>query len=685
MSNLAITWPLLGLSLFNAGLLFWLGTMMVLFSAERRSRGFWLILAGMYCGALFFAIHSVILTLEIQRADVPLLEVLWPLGWAAIIVAPLAWYAVILWFSGFSGRRAWQRILALSGVGSFLLLLLFSGQALPSYSQIARLDLQVGWQIGGMPLLLLLYPAYVLLCIGLACGALPSDPAPACRLMGDLARERARPWLRRASLGLLAVGIAITLFLLWLLFNATAGAGLRSDFPTTLPVLLFDLLISAIIAVVNMLLGQAVVAYEVFTGQSLPRREFQHQWRNSLILVAGLATLVSGRLVLAVEPVYSLMALAALSILFHALSSWRSFHHRKQLIAGLRPFLADEQPEEEPSRRAETQFAGICRDLLHCRRALLLPLGVSAPLLEAPLRYPAGAHPLAPALPALPPGRPDEPRIIELAESAYRWGIPLWSQRGLMGMFLLGEKQDQGLYSREEIDIARSGAERIIELLVNEQLTARLADLQRRRLGEARVMDLQTRRKLHDEVLPTLHTSVLHLSAAVHAPDAAALNQAIADLSAMHRQISELIRSAPQYSDATQQDLVAEIRSMLAGEFVGQFDGVTFTSDQEPIAVKPLIHEVLRGALHEGLRNAAIHGRGDEADRQLRMSIAFCSADGLSICLEDDGVGIVAGSRAVGGSRQGLALHSTLMAVIGGSLELRPGAVGGTVLVLRLP
>lgn len=123
---------------------------------------------------------------------------------------------------------------------------------------------------------------------------------------------------------------------------------------------------------------------------------------------------------------------------------------------------------------------------------------------------------------------------------------------------------------------------------------------------------------------------------------------------------------------------------MLAGEFADQFDGADFVSDCEHLAVEPLVHEVISGAIHEGLRNAAIHGRGEVPGRALHISITVCTVEGLSITLADDGVGLGATTGAAGGSRQGLALHSTLMAVIGGSLELRPGVAGGTILTLRL-
>jgi len=42
------------------------------------------------------------------------------------------------------------------------------------------------------------------------------------------------------------------------------------------------------------------------------------------------------------------------------------------------------------------------------------------------------------------------------------WAVPLWSERGLIGALLLGEKRDGGLYTQEEIEIARATGERCV-------------------------------------------------------------------------------------------------------------------------------------------------------------------------------------------------------------------------------
>ena len=68
----------------------------------------------------------------------------------------------------------------------------------------------------------------------------------------------------------------------------------------------------------------------------------------------------------------------------------------------------------------------------------------------------------------------------------------------------------------------------------------------------------------------------------------------------------------------------------------------------------------------------------------LHLAVTLDWPAGLRLTIQDDGVGL--GSHpASPGSGQGLALHSTLMAVIGGSLALESAPGEYTRVVLSLP
>jgi signal transduction histidine kinase len=268
------------------------------------------------------------------------------------------------------------------------------------------------------------------------------------------------------------------------------------------------------------------------------------------------------------------------------------------------------------------------------------------------------------------------------------WAIPLWSERGLIGLLLLGEKRDGGLYTQEEIEIARASGERLVDTQASAEMARRLMALQRQRLAEGQVLDRRTRRVLHDEVLPALHTAMLNLN------DGA--GEALPLLAGLHRQISDLLHDAP--ASATPQvarlGLPGALRHAVEEEFAGAFDAVRWHIDPctEAAAARlpPLTTEVLYYAAREVVRNAARHGRGGVPERPLHLDLWLdwdCEASpwdgGLRLAVEDDGVGIALPTSPEEG--QGLALHGTMMAVVGGSLELESLPGLHTRVTLRLP
>src|SRR5690606_38727174 len=91
-------------------------------------------------------------------------------------------------------------------------------------------------------------------------------------------------------------------------------------------------------------------------------------------------------------------------------------------------------------------------------------------------------------------------------------------------------------------------------------------------------------------------------------------------------------------------------------------------------ALPPLTAEVLFYASREVLRNAARHGRGGTTEAlRLRLQVME-RARTVALVIEDDGVGLDPG----GGDGRGLALHSTMLAVVGGTLAVESSAGRGT-------
>ena len=214
-----LEWATMAVSLFNTILLLWLG-LTVLLNAERRTWGIWLAGGGLLMGGAFFISHSAILGHNLVYAGAGV-DFWWRVGWGPVVALPFAWYALMLWYAGFWDQRRtplrrrqgfWFVLAALFFAG--LVALLLFANALPSYWQVVQLGLQATRSASGLSALILAYPVYVVLCIALSLDAL-RRPGPTGRVMGDLARRRARPWLIAASIALLAASLLVTLVILW--------------------------------------------------------------------------------------------------------------------------------------------------------------------------------------------------------------------------------------------------------------------------------------------------------------------------------------------------------------------------------------------------------------------------------------------------------------------------------------
>jgi len=566
---------------------------------------------------------------------------------------------------------------------------------------------------GGIPLLVIGFSFYMLLSIILALDAL-RRPGPSARVMGRLARRRARPWLAAASVALFFVAVIVTAALFWIgqLSRELHFSEVYQQVGPTLGLL--DLLVSLLIAVVVVLLGQAIVSYEVFTGKTLPRGGLRRQWQRALILAVGASILVAVALTLAVQPIYGLLLAALLMSLFYALVSWRSYVERERLMDSLRPFVTSQglyerllTPTYGEDSDLAAPFYALCRDLLDARLAYLVASGPVATFVAKPLVYPPGE---TADLPAIQPllqnfsSPQSEPLAIDPAVYGRAlWAIPLWSERGLNGLLLLGEKRGGGLYTQEEIEIAAITGERLIDTQAGAEMSRRLMRLQRRQMMETQVVDQQTRRVLHDEILPDLHAALISLDRS--AGEGTADNEALVTLlTGTHRQISDLLHALPAATapEVERLGLLEALRRTVDQEYAASFDIVEWRVEEgieeEMRQIPGLSAGVVYYAAREAVRNAARHGRGLGNGQPFALAISARRASGqdeilsygyeeneLQIFIEDNGQGLAPQRNASDGGGQGLALHSTMMAIIGGTLAVSSAAGEYTRVLLAIP
>jgi two-component sensor histidine kinase len=723
-------WLQVALSLFNATLLIWLG-LTVLLNAERRGYGVWLASSGMLLGGLFFAGHVALLYHDLKSLIIHL-RIWWYGGWVALIALPWAWYGLMLWYGGFWNdaktalhrRQRWPLLVSsFCALVMMLLLVLTDPRYLLRSFAIAAMnsggELKL-WNLDVRVLILAAgYPIFLVACIALSLDAL-SRPAPSARLMGDEARRRARPWLIATTLLLLTVSVMVASGLLWILMRLmnrdldlylTGYGGVFWSFDY------WDIAMCALIGASVVTMGKAIVSYEIFTGKTLPRRGFWRQWRSTVVLAAIWSSLAGAILELQIHPAYgALGATGALSALL-AFWSYRLHAEREAHMHSLRPFVASQElygsllQASQSSQNTESSieyshrdggvqdaFRALCQDVLNVESAHLLPTGTLSPLVREGLHYPPGARfETSTEWSKLAAKTSVSTLCVPLAGQSRSWLVPLWSaqtstqvQTNLQGVLILGPKRDGGLYTQEEMEIARTAGARLLDAAAGVALSQQLAALHRTRLAQLHMADQGARRVLHDDILPQIHAAMLSLTGQ---PEA---KEAVTSLADAHRRISDVLRSLPQPSAPTveKSGAVAALHGAL-NELSGSFDSVTWniTEQVEQYAqqLSPHVGEALFYAAREVLRNAARHGRGGDNSR--RLAIEICGdvtsepRPELVLSVDDNGVGPTRereySKEESGGN--GLALHSAMLAVVGGQLAVETRIEGGTRAVLRVP
>ncbi|HEY0075160.1 MAG TPA: ATP-binding protein [Abditibacteriaceae bacterium] len=712
IADLFLDWGLGATSLFNTIILLWLG-LTVWLNAERRAWGTMLAGTGMLLGGTFFLIHAATLDYT-WEALFRGIRSWWYACWVCVLALPLGWYVLMLWYAGFWNRetrvalpalrRHWAGFFLALSLALLLATLVFVVNPLRIFAQVANRE-NNQLSLYGIPLLLVACPLYLLICLCLSLDALNSTgPANqrASKALDDLARRRARPWLMASTGVQLLASLCVGGLLLWIVWKAHFYDLNEMRGRISQMVMLFDLLISSLVAVAVVLMGKAIVSYEIFTGKTLPRRGFLRQWRNIVSVAAAYSVLVALAWALPVPSVYPLLLSMLLLSVFFALFSWHGYAERETYVAQLRPFVAsqglyeqllDNDGELEKPNDDNAPFRALCADILGVEAAYLVAVGSLAPLVGMPLVYPAGRRVGAPPLDEILPQLSPQTMCIALDPAqtgGIVWAVPLWSERGLIGVFLLGEKHDGGLYTQEEIEIARASGERLIDTQASAALAQRLMSLQRERLAQNMMLDRRARRVLHDDVLPRLHAIMLTFQ---NAPP-----EALEQLGQAHHEISNLLREMPGATTpaVARLGLIEALKQVAQEEHNADFDEVIFdTSAQAESIVRglpQLTQETLFYAAREALRNAARHAQSAEASTPLEIRIALAAQDGLQIMIEDNGIGLENAAHAqnpgggtTGGSGQGLALHGAMMAILGGTLSLETRSEGGTRVMLHLP
>ena len=709
----------LALSIFVTVSFLWLG-LTVLLNGDRRRPVTLIAAAGLLVGAVFFLSHTMILGRGLTAFGFGM-DFWWRLAWASAAVAPAAWCLVALRYTQCPAQppagvdadspathrqryRIAQVVLVLAGVTLIIPLTVL--HPFSTYDTVLHAPRSASPWPGDIPLPVWLYIPYMAACYLVPLLALCARPAATAthgvlRMPEAIARRRARPWLAATSLLLLLVGLVVAVVGMWAAQNTLPLIALTPEARRVL--FLGDLVVLTLVAVAVTLLGRTIVAYEVFTERPLPRRGFWRMWRGIVILAAGFAALVAFFYRIELRPIYSLVAITIVAGVAYALFSWQRYRDHEAFVAALRPFIASTGPHEQllsdaPDAEASVRdlFRTLCRDVLDAERAGLLLVG---PLEDEEPRWIGYRWDKAPTINLAMLAAGDD-CLVRLDATA--WALPLADKRGAVGALVLGPRVRGSDYTAEEMDVARAAGERILDVVAGAQVARLATDLLRQRITEAKVLGAQSKRVLHDEVLPQLHLALLYLSTIDS--DADALAQAQDSLTQAHRTLSDLMRdmavhgtlrvAAPHHLD--RDGLTAALQRTLAHDFYDGFDAVDWRVGDDLPDLPPFVAEVVFYAAQEAVRNAARYGRGDDPARPLHLTVEIANANGLRVVVRDDGVGLRPTKQKLpgglkppgsdgGGSGTGLLFHRAMLAVVGGTLtvESRPGH--GTTVVIAVP
>lgn len=672
-------------SLFNTVLLLWLG-LTVLLTGNRRKPATIAGGVGLLLGALFFMGHTLLIahTVDFFGRGV---NTVWRVMWFVAVTAPYFWGLAIFYYSGDPAAGRWVRRI-LTAAMFFMVLSLFLIFPLPSLMEFVLAPALA-------PVIAWLYVPYLFLCFVLPLIAL-RRPRSRNALWRDPFR-RARPWLIAAAMMLTLAVVAFAYAAYVIVPRAIPVYTIGEN---ELRELYFaDELVAGFIGLAVIFLGRAVLSNSVLTERLQAGSGLFARWRN-VVGVAIIGSLFVALLYnLNIRPIYSVLLTVILAVMAYALFNWRQYVEHEEFMRRLNPFvtslhlherlLTSDADSEQESREL---FTALCRDALRADHACLLfdgSIGRQHERQRIDYHWPLDQEAL---LQTSLSNSIDWSRL-----DGDRWAYPLSDSRGAIGRLILGPKLDGNEYNVQELQVAAACAERILDALAGEQLARVAVNLLQQRIAQVQVLSAQHKRILHDEVLPQIHLALLKVESlrsvgrdsASTVDGAQRIDEATTSLTQAHRRISALVR---EMSNAVptrleSEGLAAALQSALEHDFRDSFDHIAWQA--EPAAIEqakrlPLFaSEVIFYAAQEAMRNAAKHGRGGDARRPLHLEVALHSRSGLELIIEDDGVGRQI-DQATDEAGSGLRFHTTMLAVIGGTLSVEDRSGGGTRVVIAV-
>ncbi|AOP35598.1 histidine kinase [Leptospira tipperaryensis] len=654
--------------LFLSSLLLWLSSTTYV-NLEKRDRSATFTISILISASLLFGFFSWIGEFGLFEVSSYPAVYFFP-GIFGLILIPFGWFFIIIWFVGFLKQKRIYRFifrsLILAQIFAYLFFILWARKFDPN------LSLFNFWN--AVPFSFRLsYIIYILICILTPIVALKSFRISK-QILPEIARQKAVPYLNSTSY--LLLGVLILVFFLFL----GKGLGISED-PVLQsqrsPILFYGFLIGIqlFVAAAILVLGKALISYEVFTGRILPKISLRREWRNAifgLIILSGIYLILA---LIGFQKIELFLSASYVYILSRTFLLKKNKDLRLEENSILRSIMIPEETSNNTSFdgkeiqiRFRKSFEILCSKILETSKAFFVNDNRIPFIPDLLLQYPTLND----------SSQKTEFKYSNLIfekdgiaylddENSYGYVLCLKveNDHSGTGFLFLGEKVDGGLYAEEEIEIGKAAISWMLNSLFVESNAQTLSSLQRKHMEEQRIVDYKTRQILHDEILPDIHSSILELSQVEKNP---AIGEQIQVLTNLHKKVSGFLRELPDTSLEIQRLGLIDALIRLTGS---EFEISWFEWSYDPMLkvnfpiTKPEILEILFYACRESIRNAIRYsGEGNEK----KVSISFQEKEGILIRIKNK----ISKKEPelIESAGQGLKIHSALLKVFGGFLTL---------------
>lgn len=587
---------------------------------------------------------------------------------------PYGWYFVIVWFLGFlrdsKSHRALSYILGFSQIPA-LVILVWKGSGYPSETSLFSFWMQVPFSFRAA------YLIYISVCVSASLFAL-SGFKVGSGIFTEIARYRSIPYLK--SICFLFLAVIAVVFLLFL--GNSLGIAEDPVFLSAIdprPLYLYLILIQIIVTSAVLILGRTLVSYEFLTGRVFPQIGLRKEW-ITVLLLAGALSLVY----LALSLLYNQRDPRIFLAIGYTFQISRTFTLRraKKINQDRAETLRSVLISEDESRGRisfQEKFDFVCERILSSSKALLVS-ETSVPILSGiSLFYPSDSKPEP--KPNLS-GRIYDPNrnIFYLSgedSSGYSVAIGIEDPNTVKGTLFLGTKQDGGLYAEEEIELAKAAMGWILDGMSRLETDLILAELQRKRIQEQGITDHKTRQILHDEILPELHSGILHLS---ENSNQGKIKDHIENLKELHGRIAGFLRELPDIrSELTRIGMLPVLKNLIDSDFTGEdiswMIDPDFSESADRLSLD--LQEVVYYAFRESVRNAIKFSSKEKR----KISVSFFRKDRLEIEIGNT----IGKDTEFESSGQGLKIHRALLKIFGADLKLEFPNLEIAVLRISIP